>query len=99
MISQIWLNSSQCTLRSVPGWTRNRSSPWTEDTCFGAARFGCLNLLKWLRAQNCPWDTVVMTVAAATSGSLDVLAWVHAQDCTLNVWTYMIARKHKEMQD
>ena len=30
--------------------------PWDEDTCANAAYNGDFEVLKWARANQCPWD-------------------------------------------
>ena len=46
-----------------------------------AAKYGYLNIIKWLRSQNppCPWSHETCTVAASY-GQLEVLKWLRAQD-------------------
>ena len=46
-----------------------------------AAKYGYLNIIKWLRAQNppCPWSDETCCIAAS-HGQLEVLQWLRAQD-------------------
>ena len=37
-------------------------------------------MLKWLRAEGCPWDVEVCTRAAG-GGHLEVLKWLRAEGC------------------
>ena len=47
-------------------------------TCSNAAAFsGHLELLKWLRANQCPWDELTCTRAAG-NGHLKLLKWARA---------------------
>lgn len=48
-----------------------------------AAKCGYLEVLKWLRANGCPWDHRAC-YAAAWNGHLGVLRWLHANGCP---WT------------
>ena len=46
-----------------------------------AAKYGYLNIIKWLRAQNppCPWSHETCSVAAS-HGQFEVLQWLRTQD-------------------
>ena len=48
--------------------------------CKYAAEGGCLSVLKWARAQGCPWDEWTCA-EAAYNGHLAVLQWARAQGC------------------
>ena len=39
--------------------------PWDGWTCSKAARGGHLEVLKWARANGCPWDEVIRELAAS----------------------------------
>lgn len=61
-----------------------------ERICAVAAHFGKTEVLKWLRARNCPWDP--MTCAeAARRGHLDTLKWVRHNGCTWDEMTFELA--------
>jgi len=51
-----------------------------EYLCEAAARSGKLEVLKWLRAGGCPWDTYTCC-GAARSGHLEVLQWARENVC------------------
>jgi hypothetical protein len=53
------------------------------DLCIYAARNGYLEVLKWARANGCPWneDTCAQ---AAWGGHLEVLQWARANGCPWN---------------
>ncbi len=54
--------------------------------CAAAARNGALEMLKALRADDCPWDA--RTCAYAAEGDhLETLKWTHENDCPWNEWT------------
>jgi len=48
--------------------------------CASVARSGHLELLKWYREQNCPWDEDTCALAAK-GGHLEVLKWCREQRC------------------
>ena len=56
---------------------------WNELACTEAAKNGHLEVLIWLRDNNCPWNEYACTFAAA-SGHLEVLIWLHTNNCPLN---------------
>ncbi len=41
---------------------------------------GHLEVLKWARANNCPWDRWTC-INAANNGNLEVLKWAWANNC------------------
>ena len=45
-----------------------------------AAREGRLNVLRWLRVRNCPWDEDTCT-GAAKGGHLEILKWLQSEGC------------------
>jgi hypothetical protein len=49
-------------------------------TCSGAAEHGHLEVLKWAREHDCPWDEGTC-VAAADNGNLEVLRWAIEHGC------------------
>ena len=54
-----------------------------KKTCDSAAQGGHLELVKWLRAKGCPWDTWTSS-DAAFGGHLEVLRWARSQGCPLD---------------
>ena len=51
-----------------------------EQTCAFAAYGGCLEVLIWLRENNCPWGEYTCS-NAAREGHLDVLKYAHKKGC------------------
>ena len=51
--------------------------------CKYAAGGGCLSVLKWARAQGCPWHEWTCEYAAK-NGHLAVLQWARAHECPWN---------------
>ena len=51
-----------------------------QSVCNLAARGGHLEVLKWARANECPWDDY-MCAEAASGGHLEVLQWLRAEKC------------------
>ena len=50
-----------------------------ERTCGWAAYGGHLEVMKWLRAKECPWG-IPTSIMAACGGHLKVLQWMRGQD-------------------
>ena len=53
------------------------------QTCSRAAEQGNLEMLKWARANDCPWD-VVTRQFAGDGEHWDVLEWARANGCPKN---------------
>ena len=65
------------TLRSLH---RRGHAELTADLCASAARGGQFEVLKWARANECPWDFRTCA-GAAKRGHLEVLKWARANGC------------------
>ena len=64
---------------------------WAREwACFQVAQRGWLNLLRRLRARDCPWDADTCAGAAA-GGHLHVLQWVRAKGCQWDAYTCELA--------
>ena len=61
-------------------WPRSRNCPWSDNTCYGAARGGHDDVLHWLRSSDCQWgeDTCY---GAAGGGHCALLQWARATGC------------------
>ena len=57
-----------------------------KTLCSGAAEGGHLEVLRWARANGCPWSHMTCK-AAARSGHLEVLKWMRANGCPWNTET------------
>ena len=57
-----------------------------EGLCEAAAKGGQLEVLKWLRTNNCPWDEGKCNLAAHF-GHLKILRWACANGCQCSVIT------------
>ncbi|WZN65877.1 putative ankyrin repeat protein [Chloropicon roscoffensis] len=55
------------------------SKLWDKETCGWAAQSGQLEVIKWLRAKRCPWESTA-SENAALCGDLEMLQWMRAQD-------------------
>jgi len=66
----------------------------TESACAAAARRGDLEMLQWLRAKGCPWDSTTCE-RAAQQGRLCVLEWARAQGCPWNWGSSVCCRAAK----
>jgi len=65
--------------------------PWDEWTCYNAAKFGHLKLLKWLHDQGCPWDSNTFEIAAHF-GNIEMVEWLYQKKCPWNSWTSSSSR-------
>ena len=65
------------TLRSLH---RRGRAELTVNLCTSAAKGGQLEVLEWLRENECPWDKNTCK-EAAYSGHLEVLQWARENDC------------------
>ena len=61
---------------SEEDWERRIKPRFCEET----ATHGDIEMLKWLRAEGCPWDAWVCA-RAACGGHLEVLNWLQAEGC------------------
>ena len=66
------LNGLQLLLERAPRVRR--------DVCAVAAEVGNLDVLKWLRENECPWDRWTCAYAAE-HGHLEMLKWARENDC------------------
>jgi hypothetical protein len=60
---------------------------WQKKTSYLAAEYGHLNILKWLRGNDCPWDARV-TAFAAKGGHLNIIKWARANGCNWSKLAY-----------
>jgi len=61
-----------------------------------AAAGGQLNVLRWAREHDCPWDWLTC-FDAARGGHLAVLQWARAHGCPWHKWACNVAsRDHPE---
>ena len=78
---------SHITARFVCRRFRDLLPPLSKETrqharyfCKLAAKDGSLNLIKWARANGCPWDEWTCAFAAL-GGQLEVLKWAITNGC------------------
>jgi len=57
-----------------------------HKTCYNAAYGGYLEILKWARENNCPWNEYTCT-CAASGGHLETLKWARENNCPWNEFT------------
>jgi hypothetical protein len=69
-----------------------------DRICTNAAKNGHLEVLKWVRINDFPWDASVCSLAAR-NGNLEVLRWAKENGCKLNANTYIsaVTWNHVEM--
>lgn len=70
---------------------------WGRWVCAYAADGGQLTALKWLRENNCPWDSLTCT-NAAKRGYLDVLKWAHENNCPWTCFTSFSAARNNQLE-
>ena len=96
---------SHITSRLVCRRFRDLLPPLSQETrrqartyCELAAKEGYLDLIKWARANGCPWDAWTCTYAAE-HGHLEVLQWARTNGCPWDEWTCSRAAEggHLEM--
>jgi hypothetical protein len=79
---------------------RTRGFRWNIETCQSAAHSGKfatpLRWLRWLRANNCPWDSGTCR-AAVLAGRFDMLQWCHAEGCPLDDGVCELAASHDRL--
>lgn len=66
------------------------------DICGDAVRGGQLDILKWLRQRNCPWDYDVC-LGAASRGYIDIIKWAHENGCPCSTYTYICAIENNQL--
>ena len=68
-------------------WRYAAASPRKEnDYSAQVAGKGWLDVLRWARANGCPWDRWAC-MRAARGGHLEVLQWARANGCPWDEWT------------
>lgn len=65
--------------------------------CEHAAIFGQIRIIKWARANGCPWDEDTCTIAA-DSGHLKTLQWLRANGCPWDKWTCANAAENGHLE-
>lgn len=63
-----------------------------DTICEKSAYHGKLEVLKWARYHNCPWDTWTCA-KAALGGHLDVLKWLRENGCPWDDWVCSYAAR------
>ena len=70
------------------------SKPWlNESVCASAAKYGRLEILKYLKSFSCPWDISTSWFAAyfaIETGKTDVLKWVLENGCPVEASLYEV---------
>jgi len=74
-----------------------RSSIIRNGVCPLAAKYGCLGVLEWARANDLPWCTWTCS-NAAKYGHLKILKWARANGCRWNTWTCSNAAMHNHLE-
>jgi len=69
---------------------KNHRISWDEWTSAEAARGGNLNVLQYLRENNCPMNELCYS-EAARGGHMHILRWLQEINCSSNTWSYIMA--------
>ena len=72
------------------GWSKDTPHQRGLQAMSQAALGGHLHVVQWMRANGCPWDTLVCAMAAR-GGHMHVLEWAHGNGCPWDVQVYMDA--------
>ena len=70
---------------------------WDAWLCAIAASEGRLDVLQWLRTQQCPWDEATCA-NAAYAGHLEILRWARAHGCPWNKMTCEAASEGEQLK-
>lgn len=77
-LGELCLTATKEKRPDISSWLLKRASEKSSRTCVPtAAQRGDLDILQWLRSQNCAWDDACL--AAIQQGHLHVLQWLRAQ--------------------
>ena len=96
-----WLNACESGKFHVLLWGLiTKKIKFVPSLCCAAARGGHLNILKWLRNNNCPWDTTT-TADAAIHGHHEVFYYALYNHCpiylTEDLSNQVASKGHYEM--
>jgi hypothetical protein len=67
--------------------------PLAVSACTGAAEYGYLHILRWLRKHGCPWDSSTPSYAAK-NGHIEVLQYALDNGCEIGPDIYIAATTH-----
>ena len=59
---------------NAPGLSTQNGCEWDSWTCWGAAKGGHLEVLRWARENGCPWNPSECLTASAQQPA--VIAWI-----------------------
>jgi hypothetical protein len=78
--TRLALHVTLCSLEpiAVLSLARVRGLAWHECFPTWAARYGKLDLLKWLHESGCQWDEQLVCICAARRGLVDMLNWLQS---------------------
>ena len=97
-------NNIHCTESAAKGGNlevlkhvRQLGFQWSNKVCILAAKNGHLDMIKWARSQECPWNPSKMFPAAVTcrTNQLDLYEWLWQQECPFDAEeTFLRASKN-----
>ena len=77
-------------------WSRDNGMPLAGRTFALAASYGRIDVLKYLKDSDCPWDSIGCSYAAAR-GYVDVLQWLRSNDYSWDALTCVYAARHNQL--
>jgi hypothetical protein len=83
----IWKYQSGLERTNVLGMKRHVQKPQKKEA-LRAALARHLNILKWARERNCPWNEKILCSYAAMERHLEILKWAREFFCLWNEATY-----------
>lgn len=92
-----------CTIAAENGWldlliwARNKSYHWDEWTAIAAAKYGNLELYKYIVNNGCPLN-VGVTTYAANAGHIEIIKWAIKNECPFSEYLCKCAKEHDTKQ-
>lgn len=68
--------------------------PWDQYAAINAAKFGYLDILKYLHQNGCPWNEL-----AFKTSSLEVVQYLYQNGCpwSQSIWYYLVVDRYLEI--
>jgi hypothetical protein len=60
-------------------YLRDQQCPWDFTSTCRAARYGHVELLRWLMDNGCSWDALELCTSALQGGSIEMLTYLQQQ--------------------
>jgi len=74
-------------LKYINIWRSDRETTYLNcpEMLVTAAKFGCIEIIKWLRQKGCPWDEYAFKYAIQND-QLNVVKWLYENKCPRHTW-------------